>query len=121
MLSKLYITANSNPEKLGSVSELVVEAIDVKVATDAPSRNALTKLQSAVGKVLRDAGPLRKCMEEEATVAEEGKTMAEEDEAEAPALGSEEDVKIETAEQEGVTDLKDSLLEELLGDEDEVL
>ena len=120
MLSKLYITANSNPEKLGSVSELVAEAIDLKVATDAPSRNALTKLHSAVGKVLGDAGALRKSVEE-ATVAEEGKTMAEADETEAPALGSEEDVKIETAEQEDATDLKDSLLEELLGDEDEVL
>lgn len=121
MLGKLYITANSNPEKLSSVSELVAEAIDLKVATDAPSRNALTKLHGSLGKVVGEAGAVKKRVEEGATVLDEGKTIAEEDEAEAPALASEEDVKMEIEEQEDMTKLKDSLLEELLDDEDEEL
>ena len=119
MLGKLYITANSNPEKLSSVYELVAEAMDLKVATDAPSRNALTKLHSALGKVVGEAGAIRRSVEEGITVVEEGKTMAEEDEAEAPALGSEEDVKREINDGEEPTEMKDTLLEELLEDEDE--
>ena len=115
----MYITANSNAERLSSAYELVAEAIDLKVATDAPSRNALTKLHSALGKVVGEAGAMKRSVEEGVTVVEEGKTVAEEDEAEAPALGSEEDVKMEMEAQEDETKLKDSLLEELLDDEDE--
>lgn len=121
ILGKLYITANSNPEKLSSVFQLVAEAIDLKVATDAPSRNALTKLHGALGKVVGEAGAVKKSVEEGVTVLDEGKTMADEDGAEAPALGSEEDVKMEIEEQENMTRLKDSLLEELLDDEEEQL
>lgn len=121
MLGKLYITANSSPEKLSSISELVAEAIDLKVAADAPSRNALIKLHGSLGKVVGEAGAVKKSVEEGATVLDEGKTIAGEDEAEAPALASEEDVKMETEEQEDMTKLKDSLLEELLDDEDEEL
>lgn len=89
------------------------------MASDAPSRNALTKLHSALGKVVGEAGAIRKSVEDGVTVVEEGKTMAEEDEAEAPALGSEEDMKMEVVEQEDETKVKDSLLEELLDDDDE--
>lgn len=100
------------------------------MATDAPSRNALTKLHGALGKVVGEAGAIKKGVEDGVTVLDEGegKTMAEEDEAEAPALGSEEDVKVEKdvkvereEEPEDMIKLKDSLLEELLDDEDEEL
>ena len=52
MLGKLYITSNSPSEKLHTVAELITEAIDNKIASDAPSRTALNKLQTAVKKAL---------------------------------------------------------------------
>ena len=52
MLGKLYITTNSSRDKLQRVLDLVTNAIDTKVGTDAPSRNSLTKLQTALIKGL---------------------------------------------------------------------
>ncbi len=57
MLGKLYISAASSAAKLHAVHELVGDAIDAKIATDAPSRNALTKLQAAVVKAIGAGGP----------------------------------------------------------------
>ena len=120
MLGKLYITANSSPEKLQSVHELVIEAMDGKVATDAPSRNALTKLSTALGKVLGEVGTIRKSIEDGVTALEEEMAVAEEDGADALALGSEEETKTEAVE-EGETERRDSLLDELLDDEEDDL
>lgn len=52
MLGKLYITSNSNIGKIRTAIQLVVEAIDGKIANDAVSRNALHKLHLALGAYL---------------------------------------------------------------------
>ena len=52
MLGKLHVAGDVlNHEKVQSVSRLVGDAIEDKVANDAASRNALTKLQAALEKV----------------------------------------------------------------------
>ncbi|KAI9740507.1 MAG: hypothetical protein M1834_005087 [Cirrosporium novae-zelandiae] len=52
MLGKLYLTKNSTPELVQEVYELVTEAVDEKIASDAPSRNALNKLSHALEKIV---------------------------------------------------------------------
>lgn len=54
MLGKLYIPAEATPEKLRELYELVAQAIGDKVATDAPSRNALNKLELSLGKIVNE-------------------------------------------------------------------
>ncbi|RPB03620.1 hypothetical protein L873DRAFT_1731528 [Choiromyces venosus 120613-1] len=54
MLGKLYIPAEAAPEKLRELYELVAQAIEDKVATDAPSRNALNKLELSLGKIVSE-------------------------------------------------------------------
>ncbi|PUU77631.1 nuclear condensing complex subunit [Tuber borchii] len=54
MLGKLYIPAEATPEKLRELYELVTQAIGDKVATDAPSRNALNKLELLLGKIVNE-------------------------------------------------------------------
>lgn len=76
----------------------------MKAANDAASRNGLSKLHLALKKVIGEAGATRRSMEEErvADVAlEESVVMAKPEPIE-----------------EGKTDVQDSLLEELLDDED---
>ena len=55
IFSKLYVTANADLEKLRTIQDLVNEAVDDKVLTDAPSRNSLLKLQAALAKVAATA------------------------------------------------------------------
>ncbi|KAF2084653.1 hypothetical protein K490DRAFT_48598 [Saccharata proteae CBS 121410] len=52
LLSKLHVAAHSSAARLRTVSELLTEAVEGKLAADATSRNALTKLQNAVDKAL---------------------------------------------------------------------
>jgi condensin complex subunit 3 len=121
MLGKLYITANSDPVKLRTTSELVIEAIDNKVANDAPSRNALNKLHLALSKAMGEAGKAKSSAENpSAPVDDEGLTTVGEQVAEESVLAGEEDVIMETVEGDGVTEAQDSLLEELLTDEEEL-
>jgi len=54
MLGKLYIPAEATPEKLRELYELVAQAIGDKVAIDAPSRNALNKLELSLGKIVNE-------------------------------------------------------------------
>ena len=55
MLGKLHITSHGvSSETLHAVADLVQEAIDSKVAADASSRTALTKLQTMVKKAMGD-------------------------------------------------------------------
>jgi len=54
MLGKLYIPAEATPEKLRELYELVAQAIEDRVATDAPSRNALNKLELSLGKIVNE-------------------------------------------------------------------
>lgn len=66
MLSKLYIPADADPEKLRNVYELVAQAIEDKVAVDAPSRNALNKLEVTLVKIV---GELAEAGREETMIA----------------------------------------------------
>ncbi|KAM3417354.1 hypothetical protein BST61_g5604 [Cercospora zeina] len=55
MLNKLHLPAGGcDAEKLKSVLELLQETIDTKVAPDATSKNVLTKLQTALLKLMHD-------------------------------------------------------------------
>ncbi|KAK4697012.1 condensin complex subunit 3, partial [Lecanoromycetidae sp. Uapishka_2] len=119
MLGKLYITANSDPEKLQNTTELVIEAIDNKTASDAPSRNALNKLHIALSKAMGEAGKRKKCAENISAPADEAtSTTLEEPVGDKPVLAHDEDVPLDTIEEEGMTEAQDSLLEELLTDEE---
>ena len=122
MLGKLFITATSSPEKLQLVLEHVTEAIDLKVAGDAPSRNALTKLQSSLTKAIGEIEPIRKGVIKEETVPMddyEGEVAGEE-EAGLAVRGSEDETKMDVDPEE-TPETKDSILDELLDDEEEEL
>ncbi|GAB7347036.1 hypothetical protein MBLNU459_g3180t1 [Dothideomycetes sp. NU459] len=55
MLGKLHLTVQSpHPDLLRTVLELVAEAIETKTASDATSRNVLTKLQTGLLKSMHD-------------------------------------------------------------------
>lgn len=55
MLNKLYITQHvTSPEILAQVHDLVNCVIDDKTVSDAPSRNALTKLASTLGRIVEN-------------------------------------------------------------------
>ena len=135
MLGKLYITANSRTEKLQSAIELVVEAIEGKVAQDAPSRNSLNKLHSALTKALGEAGKFNHISEDTPAPASlhlcpgrgkgwrgfDGLATVDEQRVEEYSMAHDEDVRMQDAEDGGVTGVQDSLLEELLDDEEDDL
>ena len=56
ILGRLYITASSSHEKLQMAFDLATEALESKVASDAPSRNAIIKVHGALGKAIGDTG-----------------------------------------------------------------
>lgn len=125
MLSKLYITGNSNAEKLQSAHELVIEAIDLKIGTDATTRNALNKLEAALNKVIGESSAFRGGTEGEtiAEPAQEGLTVVDEEQIELPGVPSDEadDMKMDVTkhEVEDMTGTNDTLLEELLDDDED--
>ena len=55
MLGKLLLNGNSSLDKLESVNNLVIEAIDGNIAGDAASRASINKLHLALGKALGEA------------------------------------------------------------------
>ncbi|KAI9777472.1 MAG: hypothetical protein M1839_008884 [Geoglossum umbratile] len=117
MLGKLYISKHADVEKIRTVYELVSQAVEDKLLSDAPSRNALNKLYAALGKITESLGEVEEIDED----GEETK-MAPADPGEEEAEGAEEALEgLEDATAAlGLTDLKgDSLLEELLDDEAE--
>lgn len=118
MLGKLYITPNSDGEKLQTALDLTAEAIDIKIATDATSRTALSRLHTALVKAVGDSAVNRKSVEEE-TMAQEGLTVLEENAVPEPMQMGDAS-KIETPKDEAVTEAGDTLLEELLDDEEEL-
>ena len=147
ILSKLYITANSDPTKLQTALDLAAEAMDLKIASDAPSRNALNKLHTTLSKAVGENGKVGKggegttvmeTRQEEVTVADEGLTVVEEEGAEVGDVDEGEETKMQGVEEEemqgvegeepkmqgvkeeGGTEVGDSLLEELLDDEEEL-
>ncbi len=114
MLGKLYITSNSSTEKLQGISDLVAEAIDAKVATDTTTKNALNKYQLALSKVLGEVHSARSTIEDqpmEATIADNEAKMEEVSEVD--------NTTMQVDEEQAVSGAQDSLLEELLDDEDE--
>ena len=125
MVSKLYITGNSNPEKLQSVHELVVEAVELKVATDTTTRNGLNKLEAALSKALGESGTSRQDTGGKtiAEPAQDGLTIMDEGRSELPAALADEleDMKMDIIKHEDVemAGTNETLLEELLDDEDE--
>lgn len=124
LLGKLYVSANSTPEKLQVIYELVTEAIDTKAANDAASRNGLSKLHLALRKVIGEAGTTGKGVEEETTVGvalEESIVVAKAEfieHGETQMAEVIQDAEMKMTEDEGKTEVQDSLLEELLEDED---
>jgi hypothetical protein len=52
MLSKLYITADAESEKLKELYDHVSEAVSGKVVTDALSKAVLNKMEQSLGKIV---------------------------------------------------------------------
>ena len=125
MIGKLYITTNSDIEKLQNVSALVAEAIDNNIANDAASRNALNKVLAALSKVTGEAGKVKQSPDETiAPAAEDGMRTPEDQEMDESIMATEADIKVENHDDEdvieGVTQGNDSLVEELLEDDDDL-
>ena len=121
MLGKLYISANSRTEKLQSTTGLVVEAIDGKVAHDAPSRNALRKLLSVLSKALGDAEKVKPIAVDSSAPAggDDGLTAVDEQMIEGSIVANEEGVSMGGNGDGSVTEVQDSISRELLeGEED---
>lgn len=120
VLGKLYISANSKAEKLRSTIELVVEAMNGKIAQDAPARNALKKLHLALSKALGDAEKVKPISPD--TLAppgrDDGPNSVEGQVIGGSIMAYEEDVEMDGDGDEGVTEVQDSLLQEFLEDED---
>ena len=123
MLGKLYISANSRTEELQSTIGLVVEAIDGKVAHDAPSRNALRKLLSVLSKALGDAEKVKPIAVDSSAPAggDDGLTAVDEQMIEGSIVASEEGFRMEVNGDESVTEVQDCISRELLeGEEDDL-
>ena len=123
MLGKLYISANSKAEKLQRTTELVVEAIEGKVAQDAPARNALKKLHAALSKASGEAEKVRPVSMDTLALAGGGDrpVIVERQMTEGSIMANDEDVGMDGDGDEGVTGVQDPLLEELLEGEDDDL
>ena len=147
MAGKINVTAASDPEKLQTLLDLTAEAIDLKIATDAPSRNALTKLHATLVKITgevesRNAKSQRE--DKDAVLDDEGEAtvVGARDDVQEPAVaGSEEEdedeeeaTKMEIVQEGGEGEgedevrgvapgvgVKDSILDDLLDEEDEEL
>lgn len=120
MLGKLYITANSSAEKLKETTTLVNEAIDDKIASDAASRNALNKLHLALSKAVGEIGSRKRDSNDTIALGDDdGLTVVEGPGRTDGVSMIEEDMKLEAIEEDAATEVRDSLLDELLEDEDE--
>ena len=118
MLGKLYITANSSAEKLRATTELVTEAIDGNIAADAASRNALKKLHLALSKAMGESGKsMRNTDEMPASMYPDGLTVMQ-DQAEDSILATKDALKVESVVDHRTADANDSLMDELLTDEE---
>ncbi|KAL1297786.1 hypothetical protein AAFC00_006322 [Neodothiora populina] len=132
MLGKLHLAVpNPDPELLRTVLELVAEAVETKVASDATSRNTLTKLQTTLLKLMHDiataerGGDMETVLDETAITGREADTTVqhtadvdgtdvdleeEEDEATVQLRREMEMTKLENPEAEG-TRIDDSVQE----------
>lgn len=124
VLGKLLVNGNSRVDKLESVNDLVIQAIDGNIAGDAASRTSINKLHIALGKALgearkqtRDSAPLT---ETELRPTAEEMSMTDEGQLSDAALTvngivKKEDVAGDTM----LADKQDSILERRLLDDDE--
>ena len=123
MLGKLNVSANSGIEKLQSTAGLVVEAIDGKVAHDAPSRNALKKLLSVLSKALGDVKKVKPIAVESSAPAggDEDLTAVVEQVLEGSIVANEEGVRMGVDRDESGSEVQYSMSRELLeGEEDDL-
>ena len=118
MLGKLYITANSSAENLRITTELVIEAIDGNVATDAASRNALNKLHLALTKAMGEAGISIKNADEMPASIYQDDLILVEDQVDDLVVATKDAMKVESVVDHSTADANDSLLDELLTDEE---
>ena len=119
MLGKLYINANSNAEKLQSTTELVEDVIDERISSEASSRNAFSKLHVQLKKAMGAAKDMRKTSNDTlAHAAADGLTTADDEKIDGSVSANEGDIKMEEND-ENVTKANDSLIEDLLDDDDE--
>ncbi|KAI4263058.1 MAG: hypothetical protein L6R42_001778 [Xanthoria sp. 1 TBL-2021] len=114
MIGKLYMTSNSSAEKLQAVSDLVAEAMDGKLATDTTTKNALNKCHLALSKALGEARTAQSKMEDERVDPIMG-----ESETRLQVETEVEENEVQVDEKAAGTGARDSLLGELLDDEDE--
>ncbi|KAL9098072.1 MAG: hypothetical protein Q9163_006195 [Psora crenata] len=116
ILGRLYVTPNSAIEKLQSTKDLVTEAIDNKIAIDAASRTALNKLHLSLGKALSEAGKSQPKVDTPVSpIAEDGLNAVHGD-----GEGGQASSMALTVEEEGNGKECDSVMEELLDDEDDM-
>lgn len=116
VLGKLYITSNSSGNKLQATTDLATEAIDTKIAPDATSRNSLSKLHQALTRARGEADSVRPSVEDQVADQTVAENVAEEDER--SDVG---ETKMESEEDGAVARPQDTLLEDLLDDQDEDL
>ena len=114
LLGKLYVTAHSSVEKLQMANDLAAEAMDMNIAFDAASRNGLNKFHTAVVKVIGESKLDKKAVEGETIADMESKMEVEDADLHPPELNTD-IIKMEKA-----SDAQDSLLEELLAEEEEI-
>lgn len=114
MLGKLYITPTSDRQKLQTALDLSAEAIDMKVASDATSRNALNKLHSALTKAIGENAVARRSVGDTTVAAEDQEDGA----PEATEAGDE--TRMDIVKEEAMTEDGETLLEKLLEDEEEL-
>ena len=117
MLGKLYITPTSDVEKLRVAHDLVAEAIDMKIATDAASRTALNRLYTALVKAVGDSAVAGKRIEEERAMQDERMVVGQHSPPELKEIGD--NSLMNDIEKETTAEAGDTLLEELLEDEEE--
>ncbi|KAI4106468.1 MAG: hypothetical protein L6R37_002159 [Teloschistes peruensis] len=112
MSSKIYVSPNASTEKLQAVTDLFAEAIDAKIAPDATIRNGLNKVHQALSKALGEAGKVQPSMEDQ----EVGQGIA--DGLTIPEQGSDVEATKMEVDDNQATQAQETLLEELLDDED---
>lgn len=97
-------------EKLQIVNDLAAEAIDLNIANDAASRNGLNKFHTAIVKVIGESTTDTRQVDGETIMDMETKVEVD---INPPAL------KTDVIKTEIVSDVQDSLLEELLAEDEE--
>lgn len=113
-LGKLYISPSSTHKRLEGVRDLAAEAIDSKVAGDAPSRTALNKLYISLNKALGQVEKPKTTAAEDTEVS-----MADVEGETSPAVTNE--AEQGSARDETAVPEQDSMMEELLSDHDDTL